>query len=183
MTQPGMPKTAPPLSRRLEAAFARLDPTMPVPDWPRAVRIGVDYSLRVVGMNPETDEEADSLARMCFILGHLQHRDPKGDPPATCTAHDHAARAGADCARAFDLLSQLRDDSAAWARHGWPVPTLAPDTIKILQRAARGERVREEQLLSVLEAAEYVAGELGMRLLRTREGLPTATGLDQREPS
>jgi hypothetical protein len=142
MTQPRMPKTTPPLSRRLEAAFARLDPATPVPAWPRAVRIGVDYSLRVTGMNPVTDREADSLAYGCFVLGNLAERDPPGDPPATCTAQDRAARAGADCARAFDLLGQLRDNAAEWARRGWAVPTLADHTMRILQRAARGERVR-----------------------------------------
>jgi hypothetical protein len=121
MTQPRMPKTAPPLSRRLEAAFARLDPATPVPPWPRSVRIGVDYSLRVTGMNPATDREADSLAYACFVLGNLGERDP----PATVTAQERAQRAGADCARAFDLLAQIRDGSAEWARRGWAVPTLA----------------------------------------------------------
>jgi hypothetical protein len=112
MTQPRMPKTAPPLSRRLEAAFARLDPATPVPPWPRAVRIGVDYSLRVTGMNPVTDREADSLAYACFVLGNLAERDPPGDPPATCTAQDRAARAGADCARSFDVLAQTLVDKS-----------------------------------------------------------------------
>ena len=162
-----MPKTAPPLSRRLEAAFARLDPATPVPPWPRAVRIGVDYSLRVTDMNPTTDREADSVAFACFVLGNLAERDPPGDPPATVTAQERAQRAGADCARAFDLLGQLRDGSAEWARRGWAVPTLAEHTMRILQRAARGERVREDVLAPVLDAAEHVAGELGMRLLAT----------------
>jgi hypothetical protein len=76
MTQPRMPKTAPPLSRRLEAAFARLDPATPVLPWPRAVRIGVDYGLRVSGMDPTTDREADSLALICLILGNLAEHDP-----------------------------------------------------------------------------------------------------------
>ena len=167
MTQPRMPKTAPPLSRRLEAAFARLDPATPVPAWPRAVRIGVDYSLRVTDMNPVTDRDADSLAYACFVLGNLAERDLPGDPPATVTAQERAQRAGTDCARAFDLLGQVRDASAEWARRGWAVPTLADPTMRILQRAARGERVREAELTSVLEAAEHVAGELGMRLLAT----------------
>jgi hypothetical protein len=169
MTHPRMPKTAPPLSRRLEAAFARLDPATPVPPWPRAVRIGVDYSLRAAGMDPQTDVEADSLAYACYALGHLAERDRKqGDPSASIPAQEHAARAGAECARAFDLLGQLRDASAEWARRGWAVPTLAPHTIKILQRAARGERVRDDILAPVLEAAQHVAGELGQRLLATR---------------
>jgi hypothetical protein len=160
-----MPKPAPPLPRRLEAAFARLDPQTPVPPWPRAVRLGADYSLRASGMNPETDRDADSLAYACFALGNLAQHDPPGDPPATCEAHDRASSAGSDYARAFDLLGQIRDGSAAWAQRGWPVPTLAPHTIKILQRAARGERVKDEVLGPVLEAAEHVANELGMRLL------------------
>jgi hypothetical protein len=81
MTQPRMPKTAPPLSRRLETAFARLDPATPVPPWPRSVRIGVDYSLRVTGMNPATDRDADSLAYACFVLGNLAECDPPGAIP------------------------------------------------------------------------------------------------------
>ena len=167
-----MPKTAPPLSRRLEAALARLDPATPVPSWPRAVRIGVDYSLRVSGMNPVTDREADSLAYACFVLGNLAKRDPPGDPPATVTAQERAQRAGADCARAFDALARIRDGSAEWARRGWAVPTLADHTMRILQRAARGERVREAELTSVLEAAEHVAGELGSRLLAAGPNTP-----------
>ena len=177
-----MPKPAPPLSRRLEAAFARLDPATPVPPWPRAIRLGVDYALRVVGMNPQTDAEADGLARTCFILGQLQQRDPPGDPPATCTAHEHVGRAGADCARAFDLLGQIRDGSAEWARYGWAVPTLADHTMRILQRAARGERVRDDVLAPVLAAAEHVAGELGMRLLASYPiDAAHPAGLDQRD--
>jgi hypothetical protein len=166
----------------LEAAFARLDPATPVPPWPRAIRLGVDYALRVVGMNPQTDAEADGLARTCFILGQLQQRDPPGDPPATCTAHEHVGRAGADCARAFDLLGQIRDGSAEWARYGWAVPTLADHTMRILQRAARGERVRDDVLAPVLAAAEHVAGELGMRLLASYPiDAAHPAGLDQRD--
>jgi hypothetical protein len=177
-----MPKTAPPLSRRLEAAFARLDPATPVPPWPRAVRIGVDYSLRVTGMNPATDREADSLAYMCFALGHLVKRDPPGDPPATVAAQEHARRSGPVHLRAFDLLGQVRDGTAEWARRGWAVPTLAEHTTRILQRAARGERVREAELTSVLEAAEHVAQELGWRLL-SAEPVDAVhfTGLNQRD--
>lgn len=167
-----MPKTAPPLSRRLQAAFARLDPATPVPAWPRAVRIGADYALRASGMDPTTDREADGLALVCFILGNLAERDPKGDPPATVTAQERACRAGPDHARAFAALSQLRDASIEWARHGWAVPTLAEHTMRILQRAARGEHVREDVLTPVLAAAEHVAGELGSRLLAADPNTP-----------
>jgi hypothetical protein len=185
MTQPRMPKPAPPLSPRLQAAFARLDSATPVPVWPRAVRIGVDYSLRVAGMDPQTDVEADSLAYACYALGHLAERDRKqGDPPASIPAQEHAARAGAECAQAFDLLGQLRDASAEWARRGWPVPTLADHTMRILQRAARGERVRDEVLAPVLEAAEHVVGQLGWRLLSTHsESTRHPPGLDQADRS
>ncbi len=179
-----MPKTAPPLSRRLEAAFARLDPATPVPSWPRAVRIGVDYSLRVTGMDPQTDAEADSIAYACFVLGNLAERDPKGDPPATGTAQDRAQRAGADYARAFNALDQIRDGAVEWARRGWAVPTLAPHTIKVLQRAARGERVRDDQLGAVLEAAEHVASELGNQLLAAEPiGAPYLAGFDEPDRS
>ena len=184
MPGPRMPKPAPPLSRRLEAAFARLDPATPVPSWPRAVRIGVDYSLRVTDMNPVTDAEADSIAYACFVLGNLAEGDPKGDPPATGTAQDRAQRAGADYARAFDLLGQLRDGSAEWARREWAVPTLAPHTMRILQRAARGERVRDDQLGAVLEAAAHVASELGNRLLAAEPiGAPYLAGFDESDRS
>ena len=181
MTQPCMPKTVSPLSRRLEAAFARLDPATPVPPWPRAVWIGVDYSLRVTGMNPATEREADTLAYMCFVLGNLAEHDPPGDPPATVTAQERAQRAGADCATAFDLLGRVRDAAAEWARRGWAVPTLAEHTMRILQRAARGERVREDVVAQVLAAAEHVAGELGSRLLAVYP-IDTAhfAGLNQR---
>lgn len=74
--------------------------------------------------------------------------------------------------RAFDLLAQIGDGSADWARRGWAVPTLADHTMRILQRAARGERVREAELASVLEAAEHVAGELGSRLLAAEPNTP-----------
>ena len=179
-----MPKTEPPLSRRLEAAFARLDPATPVPPWPRAVRIGVDYSLRVTGMDPQTDAEADSIAYACFVLGNLAERDPKGDPPATGTAQDRAQRAGADYARAFNALARIRDGSAEWARRGWAVPTLAPHTIKVLQRAARGERIRDDQLGAVLEAAEHVASELGNRLLAAEPiGASYLAGFDEPDRS
>jgi hypothetical protein len=169
------------LPARLMRAFERLDPATPVPDWPRSVRIGVDYSLRVTGMDPQTDAEADSLAYTCFVLGNLAKRDPPGDPPATVTAQERAARGGAGCARAFDVLGQVRDGSAEWARRGWPVPTLADRTTRILQRAARGEHVQEDVLTSVLEAAEHVAQELGWRLLAA-DPVDTArfAGLNQR---
>jgi hypothetical protein len=167
------------LNRRLEAGEK-----LEFPSWPRSVRIGIDYALRAGGFDPQTDEAADADAWTCFILGQLQHRDPKGDPPATCAAHDHAHRAGADYGQAYDLLGQIRDGSAEWANRGWPVPTLADDTTKILQRAARGERVRDDVLGPVLEAAEHVAHELGMRLLATppyRIDAAHLAGLNQRD--
>ena len=135
-------------------------------------------------MNPATDREADSLAYTCFVLGNLAERDPPGDPPATVTAQERARRGGADCARAFDVLGQLRDGSAEWARREWAVPTLAEHTMRILQRAARGERVRDDQLGAVLEAAEHVAGELGNRLLAAEPiGASYLAGFDEPDRS
>ena len=125
------------------------------------MRIGVDYSLRATGMNPATEREADALAYACFVLGNLAEHDP----PATVTAQERAQRAGADCATAFGLLGRVRDAAVEWARRGWAVPTLAEHTMRILQRAARREHVREDVLAPVLAAAEHVAGELGSRLL------------------
>jgi hypothetical protein len=117
MTQPRMPKTATPLSRRLEAAFVRLDPATPVPPWPRSVRIGVDYSLRVTGMNPATDREADSLAYACFALGNLAERDPKGDPPASSAAQERARRGGG---RLRQILRPARPGARRFSRVGAP---------------------------------------------------------------
>jgi hypothetical protein len=59
------------------------------------VRIGVDYSLRVTGMNPATNRDADSLAYACFVLGNLAEHDPPGDPPATVMAQERARRGAA----------------------------------------------------------------------------------------
>jgi hypothetical protein len=44
--------------------------------------------------------------------------------------------------------------------------------MRILQRAARGERVREHVLAPVLAAAEHGAGELGSRLLAADPNTP-----------
>ena len=154
------------LPERLMAAFARLDPKTPVPDWPRSVRIGVDYSLYASGMlNPENDDDADAAAHICFILGHLQKRDPPGDPPATCAAHDHADKAGADYGRAFSLLGTIRDGSADLARAGEPVPCLPKPAMRVLQRAARGELVKQALLIETLAAAETLARQLTDRVL------------------
>ena len=179
-----MPKPTQPLPPRLMRAFDRLaargDPPEP-PPWGRTIRLATDYSLRVAIDNIRTDTDADAIAALCLTLGLLEQRDPKGDPPATVTAQERAGRAGADCGRAFDLLGQVRDGSDEWARRGWPVPTLADHTMRILQRAARGERVRDDVLASVLEAAEHVAGELGWRLLATSHPIGTThlAGLNQ----
>ena len=66
-----------PLSPRLMAAFARLDPDqIELPAWPRSVRLACDYSLRVAMAKIETDySEADSIAYSRFVLGNLEQRD------------------------------------------------------------------------------------------------------------
>jgi hypothetical protein len=122
------------------------------PTWPRAVRLGVDCATRVGIASIETDEAADQIAYVCFALGNLQQRDPKGDPPATCTALAHAEAAGADYARAF------RDATAELARSDAAIPALPAAAMRLLQQAARGERVRDGSTLTqVLDAAEQLA--------------------------
>ena len=170
-----MTKRNPTLSPRLMQAFDRLSrrleagEKLKIPSWPRSVRLGIDYALRVSGMDPATDAEADSTAWTCMMLCNLAKRDPPGDPPATCAAHDHAARAGADYARAFDLLAQIRDNSAALLAYGEAIPSLPAKPLKLLQAAASGQRLRAEVLEEVLGAAQELADQLGMRVLR----LPT----------
>ena len=128
------------------------------PTWPRAVRLGVDCATRVGIASIETDEAADQIAYVCFALGNLQQRDPKGDPPATCTALAHAEAAGADYARAFALLGSIRDATAELARSDAAIPALPAAAMRLLQQAARGERVRDGSTLTqVLDAAEQLA--------------------------
>jgi hypothetical protein len=151
------------LSPRLMAAFDRLAKAPPpIPYWPRSVRIGVDYPLRVCADAIETDEDADAHAYACYVLGNLQARDPKGDPPASCAAYDRAAKAGADYLRAYNLLLAIRDGTDEWAARGHPQAPALPDaTLRILQRAARGERVGETvKLALVLDAAEQLSEQL-----------------------
>lgn len=162
-----MLKSTQPLSRRLEAAFARLDPATPVPPWPRAVRVGVDYSLRVTGMNPATDREADSIAYACFVLGNLAKRDPPGDPPASVPAQEAAERVGPDHARAFAALDMIRDSSAILAAAGLAVPALSPEAMRRLQRMARGAGRPDTEALA---AAEALADQLGGLVLIRRPG-------------
>lgn len=91
------------LSPLLMAAFDRMAkaPLRPIPNWPRSVRIGVDYPLQVTIDHIETEESANSCAFICYVLGNLQKRDPPGDPPASCAAYDHAAKTGPAYSRAF----------------------------------------------------------------------------------
>ena len=174
MTQPRMPKTAPPLSRRLEAAFARLDPATPVPAWLRAVRIGVDYSLRVSGIDPQTESEADSLAYL-LCTWHLSNRDPPGDPPATESAQQRAGKAGPRNAQAFATLGTIRDAAQILKQHGEAVPTLPDKAMAVLQAAARGERRDETTLELVITKAEALAQELASRVLKAGHAAPPQT--------
>jgi hypothetical protein len=51
------------LSPRLMAAFDRLAKgPPPIPNWPRCVRIGVDYPVQVTANDIETDQQADALS-------------------------------------------------------------------------------------------------------------------------
>jgi hypothetical protein len=145
------------------AAFDRLAKAPPpIPNWPRSVRIGVDYPLQVTAGSIETDRDADAHAYACYVLGNLQKRDPKGDPPATCAAQARAERAGPDYSRAHHLLMAIRDATDEWAARGRPnAPALPDATLRILQRAACGERVADAAKLAlVLDAAEQLSERL-----------------------
>lgn len=150
------------LPERLLQAFARLDPKTEIPNWPRCVRLGIDYSVHAAGFNPENDADADATAYTCFVLGNLQRRDPPGDPPARCDAYNRAEKTGPDYLRAYSLLMAIRDATDAWASRGQPnAPALPNATLRILQRAARGERVGDAAKLGlVLDAAEQLSARL-----------------------
>lgn len=66
-------------------AFDRLakDPNRPRPPYlPRSVRLGMDYAMRVAGVDPKTDEEADTTASLCLELGTAIKADiARGDRP------------------------------------------------------------------------------------------------------
>jgi hypothetical protein len=151
------------LPERLMAAFDRLAKAPPpIPDWPRSVRLGVDYPLQVTAGTIETDGDADAHAYACYVLGNLQKRDPKGDPPASCAAYARAENAGLDHVRAFILLLAIRDGTDEWRARGRPnAPALPDATLRILQRAARGERVADTAKLAlVLDAADQLSARL-----------------------
>jgi hypothetical protein len=79
---------------------------------------------------------------MCSAI--CKKRDLPGDPPATCAAYEHAEKAGPDYSRAYHLLTAIRDATDEWAARGRPdAPALPDATLRILQRAAHGERVAE----------------------------------------
>jgi hypothetical protein len=151
---------------RLRRAFERMQDPGPVPAWPRSVRLGIDYSLRVGIADISTDADADSFAWNCVMLGQLQQRDPPGDPPATCTALEQAERAGPEHARAFHLLGAIRDNSTTLAASGMAVRALPERAMRLLQTAARAEPVPEPVLLEVLDAAQALADQLGFAVLR-----------------
>jgi hypothetical protein len=115
---------------------------------------------------PETDEDADAFAWMAVVLGSLQERDPPGDPPATCVAHEKASRAGPAYGQAFQLLGSLRDCSHELTERGKHVVALPTAAMKVLQQAARGERVADQaELETVLQAGELLSQQLAMRVL------------------
>lgn len=167
------PKPREDLSPLLMAAFDRMAkaPLRPIPNWPRSVRIGIDYPLQVCAGDIKTDRDADAHAYICYVLGNLQKRDPPGDPPASCAAYDHAAKVGPAYSRAFSLLGTIRDCSAELAEAGEPAPCLPKAAMQVLQRAARGELVKQHLLEETLSAAETLARQLTDRVLRAPPGL------------
>jgi hypothetical protein len=159
------------LPAKLMAAFARLGENPPpaeeLPNWPRAVRIAIDYAMcvAIADVADMKNDQADAFARTCTTLGALQAKDPPGDPPASCAARDAAESAGSDYARAFDLLGQIRDSSAQLLQRGNAVPALPAATMQLLQQAARGEPVPDSELNGVLEAAQHLQDRLGFSVL------------------
>jgi hypothetical protein len=160
-------RVKPPLPAKLRSAFARYkqDPNRPLPRYPRAVRLGIDYTLRITLNSIETDERADTFAWHAMVLSTLQKNDPPGDPPATCAAFDAAEAAGPNYRRAFNLLGTIRDRSSQWHSAGRPVPALPEATMRLLQQAARAEPVEEAELTEVLEAAQRLADRLNLMTL------------------
>jgi hypothetical protein len=160
-----------PLPDKLRSAFARYkqDPNRPLPRYPRAVRLGIDYTLRVTIDDIETDDEVETFVAHVMTLSRLQEKDPPGDPPATCTAFDAAATAGPSYSRAFNLLGIIRDCSAQFTSRQSAVAALPEASMKLLQQAARAEPVEEAELAEVLEAAQRLADRLNLQPQRTRE--------------
>jgi hypothetical protein len=137
----------PPLPPKVLAAFRRAPPLPhPLPRWGRAVRLGIDYALRVAIPDDDASDEAiDSFVWNCIVLAAAAKADlERGDPPPTCTALKIAEAAGPDYSRAYDLLGTIRDCSAEWLERGWATPALPAAIMAILQRAARAEKVEDE---------------------------------------
>jgi hypothetical protein len=159
------------LPRRVMAAFDRLAAGGGVgelPQWGRSIRIGVDYTLRVALPDANSSAEAcDSFAWTCTVLSNWAQRDlERGDPVANCSAQAHAANAGPLHAQAFSLLDMIRDCTDAWIAEGRTYPALPAAQMKVLQAAARGERVNEAELLPVLTKAEELAAILSRPMLK-----------------
>jgi hypothetical protein len=138
----GLDRTAVRLPAKLQAAFERLavkGVQQPLPQWPRQVRVGVDYAARVGIGDITTDEAADTMAWTLTVLANLNHADlERGDPPATSDAMERAEKAGADCARAYSLLLMIRDCSEDWEAY----PALPGPQLKVLQMADEGTAPR-----------------------------------------
>jgi hypothetical protein len=158
-------RVKPPLPAKLRSAFARYkqDPNRPLPRYPRAVRLGIDYTLRITIDSIETEDQADIFAWHARVLAELQKNDPPGDPPATCAAFDAAESAGPRYRRAFLLLGIIRDCSNQWRAAGRPVPALSEATMRLLQQAARAEPVEAAELTEVLEAAQQLADRFNLQ--------------------
>ena len=156
------------LPPKLRAAFARYrpDPDRKRPYYPRDVRIGIEYSLRVTVDDIKSDTEADGFADLCITLAELDEADQaRGDPPATGAARAKAEDASPQHGRAFSLLNSIRDCSHYWAKDGRAYPPLPLAQEAILQKAARAEKVDEAELVPVLEKAEELARLLSYPLL------------------
>jgi hypothetical protein len=169
----GLDRTAARLPAKLQAAFERLAAAgglrRPLPQWPRQIRIGIDYAARVGVADITTDEAADTLAWTLTVLANLNAADlERGDPPANRDAIEHAEKAGADRARAYTLLLTIRDCSEDWERRGEAYPALPAPQLEILQKAAKGQRLAADKIGPVLVKAEELVGILSTDILGKR---------------
>jgi hypothetical protein len=151
------------LSPVLLAALERQMARSPPGYLPRAVRMGIDYALRVTG----PDHDLDQFARSCVDEGRRQQRDKAlGDPPPTLDAQQLAERMGPLHSRAFAVLNDWRDVTHLLQTAGDDVVGLPAAAVQLIQAAARGETVNMVRLQIALGQAERLLTEMTPRALR-----------------
>jgi hypothetical protein len=151
------------LSPALLAALERQTARPPQGYLPRAVRMAIDYALRVVG----PDHDPDQFASFCIDEGRRQlHDNALGDPPPTLDAQQHAERTGPLHSRAFAVLDNWRDVTHLLQSAGDDVIGLPAAAMQLIQTAASGESVNTMRLRIALSQAERLLTEMTPRALR-----------------